>query len=230
TKARHEMKQLLEQHAQQLAHDAKEVKATEKWLVKREQKIQSLERTCNHGFEVDDEDEEDADPSETSVEGHLERLHDELVADGSTMSAKLQSFARNQDASALAWPSELSEQYEPSSYPPRVYPTRSSMDMSYAYHINTPSRDSNRWAYQPQYTTRPPERDHSYEPFMSNSTAPRTPMYDTKLSNWVHKRERASAAASAHSNYLHQLSQELKTYSNKYQTAHHSEGEVDGLP
>ncbi|RHY91926.1 hypothetical protein DYB31_003159 [Aphanomyces astaci] len=173
TKARHEMKQLLEQHAQQLAHDAKEVKATEKWLVKREQKIQSLERTCNH-------------------EGHLERLHDELVADGSTMSAKLQSFARNQDASALAWPSELSEQYEPSSYPPRV--------------------------------------DHSYEPFMSNSTAPRTPMYDTKLSKWVHKRERASAAASAHSNYLHQLSQELKTYSNKYQTAHHSEGEVDGLP
>ncbi|RHY05443.1 hypothetical protein DYB25_007103 [Aphanomyces astaci] len=189
TKARHEMKQLLEQHAQQLAHDAKEVKATEKWLVKREQKIQSLERTCNH---VDDEDEEDADPSETSVEGHLERLHDELVADGSTMSAKLQSFARNQDASALAWPSELPVQYEPSSYPPRV--------------------------------------DHSYEPFMSNSTAPRTPMYDTKLSKWVHKRERASAAASAHSNYLHQLSQELKTYSNKYQTAHHSEGEVDGLP
>ncbi|ETW01578.1 hypothetical protein H310_06224 [Aphanomyces invadans] len=224
TKARDNMKYLLEQHAHQLASDAKELKATEKWMVKRERKIHALDRSCNQDVEVDLDEDGEGDPSEASVDVHVEQLLDDLVSDGSTMSAKLHTYSRSQmqAAATLPWPSEIAERYEAPSQPSYsvVYPSRS---------VDAYVDRGGHWAgyaYQPHYT-RLPERVHAYEPFMP--TAPRTPLYDSKLSNWVHKRERASAAASAHSNYLTQLSQELKAYSSKYQTAH-SEGEVDALP
>ncbi|KAF0696590.1 Aste57867_12659 [Aphanomyces stellatus] len=210
TKARQDMKHLLEQHAEQLATDARELKATERWMVKREQTIHKMQATCNHDeWRETNEDDEDDAPSDSSVEVTLERLHGELVMGGSNMSAHLRAYARDQEHTpVLPWPSETQPRQE------CIVPTP-----SYAVHpMVTTSTSNNRWLYH-----RPPERVSAYEPYTTSYG--RTPLYDTKLSNWVHKRERASAAAHAHSNYLHQLSQELKVYSTKYK-AEHSEGEL----
>ncbi|CAK4068510.1 unnamed protein product [Aphanomyces euteiches] len=212
-KARNDTRLLLEQHAQQLTHDAKVLKRTEKWMAKRELKIRKMEQACSNNNKWHEDYDEDDEPSDSSMDFVLDRLQQELLADGANMSSHLQEYAREQCAAdVLPWPSE-SQYHQTEDIQPAPAPM---------YHGYPSVISNNRWLYRRQ-----PDRVSAYESYMT--PARRTPLYDMKLSNWVHNRERASAAASAHSNYLQQLSQELKSYSSKYK-AEHSEGELDALP
>ncbi|KDO26776.1 hypothetical protein SPRG_22214 [Saprolegnia parasitica CBS 223.65] len=211
-----EMRQLLELHAEQLANDARDLKATEKWVAKRASKIHALERACDN---VDDDHEYDDDESTNeSVDATLERLHDELLQDGAAMSLKL----RPRDRENIAWPSDTSPvprpQYDYRSYEQPMYARTYSAPMQQLHPSEMGAQ--NRYYYHRQ----PDERHYatlatpSYKSHIGGS----------KITDWAVNREKASAAASAHGSYLGQLAKELQAYTRQAEPASRlSDGEVD---
>ncbi|EQC28722.1 hypothetical protein SDRG_13596 [Saprolegnia diclina VS20] len=211
-----EMRQLLELHAEQLANDARDLKATEKWVAKRASKIHALERACDH-VDEDHDDDDDVSTNE-SVDATLERLHDELLQDGAAMSHKL----RPRDRENIAWPSDVPPVHRPQ------YDYRSYEQPAYARTYSAPMQQlhpsemaaQNRYYYHRQ----PDERHYG---------ALATPSYKShiggsKVTDWAAKREMASAAASAHGSYLGQLAKELQAYTRQAEPALRlSDGEVD---
>lgn len=196
----HDSYQVLQHMRKSIDHQARmfntsvaQIRATEKWIQRRQRKVRHLEKAAD---ELENNVPDDEESISDSVLSTLEQLSEELEMDASEVSSE----------SSVGDPVLLSP----------VAP-RLSYEEPLVHHLGFPSSfrhqpDSieNFWMMQ----ARPPtDRIYPVLPHMRNSSVS---IYQKQINQWAQGRQKVQRAALKHASWLGELCRELRSYGQKY--------------